>query len=187
MVYGAVKQAGGAVDLDSEPGKGTTITIFFPRVDEAVDQLRAPQPAARERAGETIILVEDDEMVRAFALRVLRQRGYLVLDYPDGPSALAALRASTAPAHLLVTDVVMPGMNGRILAERLTALRPGLKVLFTSGYPRDALTPSGVLDPGTDLLAKPYTPDALIRYVRELLDRDRVPPSPTGPTGRGSG
>ncbi len=174
MVYGAVKQAGGAVDLESEPAKGTTITIFLPRVDEAVDQLRTQQPLERARATENLILVEDDEMVRAFALRVLRQRGYHVLDYPDGPTALTALRNSSEPVHLLVTDVVMPGMNGRILAERLIALRPGLKVLFTSGYPRDALTPSGVLDPGTDLLSKPYTPDALVRYVRELLDRDKT-------------
>jgi CheY-like chemotaxis protein len=171
MVYGAVKQAGGAIELDSEPGRGTTVTILLPRVSEAVEPGDAATSTQRGRAHETIILVEDDELVRAFAGRVLRQRGYLVRDFPDGPSALVALRSSADPAHLLVTDVVMPGMNGRILAQRLTELRPGLRVLYTSGYPKDALTPAGILEPGLDLLPKPYTPDALASSVRELLDK----------------
>ena len=172
MVYGAVKQAGGSVEVRSEPGRGTTVDVYLPRVNGAAHRPDAPARHDQGGGSETLLLVEDNDIVRSFARRVLRRRGYRVHDFPDGASALEAVERLGERVRLLVTDVVMPGMNGRVLSDRLRAKNPGLRVLFTSGYTQDAIVHDGVLEPGIDLLAKPYSPEELMRRVRELLDRE---------------
>ena len=172
MVYGAVKQTGGTVEVRSEPGRGTTVDVYLPRVNGAARVRHAPARHEQGGGSETLLLVEDNEMVRSFARRVLRRHGYRVHDFPDGASALAAVEKLGERVRMLVTDVVMPGMNGRTLADRLRARDPDLRVLFTSGYTQDAIVHDGVLEPGIDLLSKPYAPEDLVRRVRELLDRE---------------
>jgi CheY-like chemotaxis protein len=170
-VYGIVTQSGGAVSVESAPGAGSTFTIFLPRAEEP-PETTAPAPGAA-RAGhgaETLLLVEDEEGVRDLAREVLEARGYRVLAAANGAEALAVFRAATEPFDLIVTDVIMPQMGGKELAERLAAERPGLKVLFMSGYTDEAIAQHGVLDRQTALLEKPFTPDTLARKVREVLD-----------------
>ena len=170
-VYGIVKQSGGNIWLYSEPGRGTTFKIYLPRVDQPLE-LPAPTPAAREtpRGTETVLLVEDDEAVRTLARKMLASHGYTVLAAPSGADALELAASHAGPIHLLVTDVVLPGMSGRELAARFQSVRPGLKVLYTSGYTDEAVVHHGVLDPGIAFLQKPFTSGALARKVRETLD-----------------
>jgi CheY-like chemotaxis protein len=172
-VYGVVKQSGGFIWVYSEPDQGATFKIYLPRVEEAPDA-PAPAPAAREtRHGtETVLLVEDDAMVRSFARRALEARGYAVLPASGGPDALSLVEGHAGPIHLLVTDVVLPSMSGRELARRLDAARPGLRVLYTSGYTDEAIVHHGVLEPGIAFLQKPFTGDALADKVREVLDAE---------------
>jgi two-component system cell cycle sensor histidine kinase/response regulator CckA len=170
MVYGAVSQNLGHIEVTSESGRGTTFGIYLPR---AVDDGAPPETeldGAMPRGTETVVLVEDDEAVRTLALLLLTRLGYSVRAFASGPEALAAVAGQTAPIDLLITDVIMPDMNGRILAERLIALRPGTRVLFASGYTSDAIVHHGVLDADVAFLAKPYSVDALARRVREVLD-----------------
>jgi len=159
----------------SELGRGATFKIYLPRVDAPLD---APDmaPAAKPAAGghETILLAEDDPAVRHVISEVLTQQGYRVLSAPDGASALAVARAHPGEIQLLVTDMVMPGMTGRELAETLLAGRPAVRVIYTSGYTDDAVVRHGVLEAGMLYLQKPFTPNALAFKVREALDR---PPS----------
>jgi PAS domain S-box-containing protein len=174
MVYGAVKQNRGSIEVESEPGRGTTFRIYLPRVVAAPDPLPVPSPTMRLPGGtETILLVEDEEKVRAVAVGLLRRLGYTVIASSCATEALSAVRELTGPLHLLVTDVVLPGMNGRILAQQVEALRPGTKVLYTSGYSEDVVIHHGVLDPGIEFVPKPYSIDLLARRVREVLDARR--------------
>jgi len=170
-VYGIVKQSGGNIWLYSEPGRGTTFKIYLPRVDQPLE-LPTPTPAAREtpRGTETVLLVEDDDAVRALARKMLAAHGYTVLAAPSGADALELAASHAGPIHLLVTDVVLPGISGRELAIRFQSVRPGLKVLYTSGYTDDAVVHHGVLDAGIAFLQKPFTSGALARKVRETLD-----------------
>jgi PAS domain S-box-containing protein len=170
MVYGAVKQNGGHIEVYSELEHGTTFKIYLPVVSEQVQP--APQTGGEPRTGggETIVLVEDDERVRAVALRMLQRLGYTVHAFADGPSAIAAVERMTEVPALLITDVVMPAMNGHVLMQRLVALRPSVKVLFTSGYTADVIVRHGVLEEGIEFLAKPYSLDQLARRVRDVLD-----------------
>ena len=170
-VYGIVKQSGGHITAYSELGRGTTIKIYLPRVD-AASELReaAPEPVVLRRGSETVLLVEDDEAVRELTCEVLEMHGYTVLAVADAGEAPRVLEGASRPIHLLVTDVVMPRLSGRELTERLRSLRPGLKVLYISGYAGTAVVHHGVLDPGTPFLQKPFTPDALLRSVRKVLD-----------------
>ena len=170
-VYGIVKQSGGFIWVYSEPGAGTTFKIYLPRVDEAAVPERRGQPADALGGSETILLVEDSDPLRDIASRVLERRGYTLLEASDGETALAIAAQHSGKIDLLLTDVVMPEMNGRQLAERLTALRPALKVLYMSGYAGDAVTRRGVIERGMAYLQKPFTPDALARKVREVLNR----------------
>ena len=176
MVYGAVHQNRGRVEVESEVGKGTAFKIFLPAVAEAAERVSTAPRFEIPRGTETILLVEDDASVRAVAVRLLRRQGYKVLAHANGSDALAALGAATAnqarpvPVHLLVTDVVMPGMNGRALADKVRVLLPELKVLFTSGYPEDAVAHHGVIEKGIEFLSKPYTLGGLAKRVREVLD-----------------
>jgi two-component system, cell cycle sensor histidine kinase and response regulator CckA len=173
MVYGIVKQAGGYVWVYSEVGQGTTFKIYLPRVGEAVVAPEVQEPSMPLKGWETILLVEDESSLRALAREILEDHGYLVIEAIGANEAIEIARRHPEPIHLLVTDVVMPGMNGRGVAEALVAARPGLRVLYVSGYTDDVLAHSGVLAPGTLLLEKPFTPLALLGRVREALgERD---------------
>ncbi|MDB5686366.1 MAG: Signal transduction histidine kinase [Rhizorhabdus sp.] len=171
QVYGFVKQSGGFVYIDSEPGQGTTVRLYLPKLDAVAETPEATIPAAptHGRSGETLLVVEDNDRVRAYATEALRELGYVVLEAPDGPSALAVL-GEHAPVDLLFTDVVMPGMTGPELAEAATLYQPGLKTLFCSGYTRNAIMNDGHLVEGVEFLPKPFTFAALSRRVREVID-----------------
>jgi len=169
-VHGIVTQAGGHVAVYSEPGTGTAFKVYLPR---AVDPA-APRPMSvlldPARGTETVLLVEDDESVRRLAATVLGQAGFTVLEAGDGAEAVRVAEGHDGPVHLLVTDVVMPGMGGRELAGRVAAARPGVRVLFLSGYTDDAVVRHGVLEEHVRFLQKPFTPAALTRAVRKALD-----------------
>jgi DNA-binding NtrC family response regulator len=175
-VYGAVKQNEGTVRVYSELGQGTTFKLYFPRVHAEPDPVRPPKDDALPEGKETIVVVEDEDAVRALAVRVLERQGYGVLAFANGEEAVMAVEESTRPIHLLLTDVIMPGMNGKILADKVRILRPGIRVLFTSGYTENAIAHHGVLDEGIRFISKPYAPRSLARKVRDVLDepdRDR--------------
>jgi two-component system cell cycle sensor histidine kinase/response regulator CckA len=168
-VYGIVKQSGGSIWVYSEPGAGTTFKIYLPAA-VTVDRPQVAAPSGSVKGTETILLVEDDEGVRKVANRILVRQGYTVLLTAGAADALALLGAHAGPIHMMLTDVVMPHMNGRELADRATAIRPDLKVLFMSGYTDDAIVHHGVLDPDTAFIEKPLSTEPLARKVREVLD-----------------
>ncbi len=171
MVYGIVKQSGGNIWVYSEPGQGTTFKIYLQRVDAPASTPTRPQPGRGATGHETILIVEDEAAVRRTAARMLERAGYTVLTAASGPEALRLCEERQGAIALLLTDVVMPQMNGRELEQRLTALLPNLKVLFASGYADNAIVHRGVLDPGTHFIGKPFTSAALTRKVREVLDQ----------------
>jgi len=174
-VYGIVKQSGGHLRVDSEVGRGSSFEIFLARADgKAVPSAPGPAEPPKPATGETILLVEDDTLVRELALRILRSHGYRVLAARDGAAALDLCRARTGPIHALVTDVVMPQMSGRELAASVGALLPGVRVLFLSGYSTD-FAPGPVRSEDGAFLQKPFTPDDLARKVRAVLDRALEP------------
>jgi len=167
-----VQQSGGHIGVYSEIGKGTTFKIYFPRVHQAPDAVAGSiQTGPLPRGTETLLVVEDEPSVRHLASGVLRNQGYEVLSAPNGQDALRVAREHKgAPIRLVVTDVIMPLMSGKIMAEWLTTAYPDLQILFTSGYTDDALIHHGVLETGIELLSKPYTPATLAHRVREMLD-----------------
>ncbi len=171
MVYGIVKQSGGYIWVYSEPGQGTTFKIYLPRVDQPVHPSGADKPAGNvQRGTETILLVEDDPQLRQLTSSVLAHCGYKVLVAGSPDEGLAICQANHRDIRLLVTDVVMPGMNGRQLAEQILRVSPNVKVLYISGYTTNAIVHYGVLDEGLWFLPKPFTLSALVAKVREVLD-----------------
>ncbi|HEX4600634.1 MAG TPA: response regulator [Gemmatimonadales bacterium] len=168
-VYGVVKQAGGFIWVYSEPGRGASFKVYLPRVDEPADAPAAPPTGPAPRGTETVLLVEDAAAVRTVTRQVLERQGYTVLEAPSGDVALQIAAKHHGPIHLLLTDVVMPGVSGRQLAERLVGLRPEIVVLYTSGYTDDAVVRHGVLEAGVAYLQKPFTADRLAHRVREVL------------------
>ena len=170
MVYGAVSQHGGFVGLKSEVGRGTTVEVFLPATPAEAD-VTSDRGAVESAAGaETILLVEDEPLVRDLTERALSRLGYRVLAYSDGAAALAAAESFRGPIHLLLTDVVMPGMNGRELAARMAEVRPEVRTLFASGHTSDVMLRHGLLESGLQFIAKPYTPHTLAAKVRAVLD-----------------
>jgi len=170
-VYGIVKQSGGNIWVYSEPNRGTTVKVYLPHFDCDKEQAECPGvEKAAPRGSETILLVEDEDVVRGLARQILQQAGYNVLDAGSGDEALRMCREHSDPIHLLLTDVVMPETSGKEIAQSLTSLRPGTCVLFMSGYTDDAIVHHGVLDSNVEFIQKPFTPVALARKVREVLD-----------------
>jgi CheY-like chemotaxis protein len=172
-VYGIIKQSGGNIWTYSEPGLGTTFKIYLPRVEETS---LAYKPEIRRKeieapgGTETVLLVEDEEAVRSMVSKVLQNKGYRVLEASHGNEALEVCDKFEGPIHLMVTDVIMPQMSGRELAERLAIMRPEMRVLYMSGYPDNTIVQHGVLEPGTAFLQKPFTINALELKVREILN-----------------
>ena len=174
-VYGIVRQSGGYVWVYSEPGTGASFKIYLPRVDEQPVALAVrPSPAEQARGSETLLLVEDEEVVRRLARIALVKRGYRVLEAATGAGALQLSEREQRPIAMLITDVVMPGMTGPELARQLALVRPHIRVLYMSGYTERVLAQQGALPPGSAYLDKPFTLDALARKVRQLLDAARV-------------
>jgi len=170
-VHGIVRQSGGDVTVESAPGAGATFRIYLPCVTAALDAVGAPAAVTAPAAGsETVLLAEDEELVRVLARKVLAQAGYRVLVAVGGAEALALAERHDGPIHLLLTDVVMPEMSGRELMRRLIERRPDVQVLYMSGYADEAIARHGVLDPGTAFMQKPFTPGVLARRVRDVLD-----------------
>ena len=167
-VYGIVTQHNGHIAVESEPGRGSTFRIYLPRVQEEPEAAARAEPAPVRGSG-TILLVEDEQGVRELAREILEINGYTVLEAVSPGDALLIAERHTGPIRLILTDVVMPHMSGRELVERLLPLRPDMRVLYMSGYTDDAIANHGILHPGTRLLEKPFTPDALVRKIHEAL------------------
>ena len=176
-VYGMVKQGGGYIWVYSEPGHGTMFKVYFPPADQRMSEPAAEHPGRRTSDGkqgwETVLLVEDEDAVRALAREVLRRHGYVVLEARHGVDALRIAERHGDAIHLMITDIVMPHMSGRDLAERLSGVRPKMKVLFMSGYTDHALM-HRELTPGSAFLQKPFTPEGFARKVRSVLDTEPV-------------
>jgi two-component system, cell cycle sensor histidine kinase and response regulator CckA len=170
-VYGIVKQSGGYIWVYSEPGQGTTFKVYLPMAAEQAEKRGSDiSPSALRRGSETILLVEDEDGVRTLIKQLLHRQGYIVIETRHGGEAMEECERYQSPIHLLLTDVVLTQMNGRELAQKLLPIRPEMKVLFMSGYSEEAIAQHGVLNPGTEFLQKPFTTEALIRKVREVLD-----------------
>jgi hypothetical protein len=171
MVYGIVKQSGGDNVVESRPGSGSTFHIYLPGASGPVESLQAKsRPGDLPRGTETILLVEDDRGVRVFVRKTLERQGYTVLETQHSVEAEEFVKQQARAIDLLVTDMIMPQMNGREVAERLKRASPGMKVLFMSGYEDSQLTQRGATEHGIVFLPKPFTPAALTLKVRELLD-----------------
>jgi signal transduction histidine kinase len=172
-VYGIVKQAGGDIRLDTEIGRGTTFTIYLPRFVNESKELEGAVAAGEDvesRGHETVLLVEDEEHLRGLAVRILSAHGYTVLTAIDGVDAIRQAKEYPNPIHLVLSDVVMPRMSGRLLSEQLVSARPRVKVLFMSGYTDDDVMRRGIFDRRTAFLEKPFTPEQLVSKVRQVLD-----------------
>jgi signal transduction histidine kinase/CheY-like chemotaxis protein len=175
MVYGTVEQSGGAIKVLSAPGRGTTIQIWLPRVEEDEEAAVLPEPKepleVKSLLGtETVLLAEDDKGVRRVALEFLKMKGYHVLEAGNAAEAIRIARECTGPIDLLLTDIVMPGVKGEELVERVTSIRPDVKVLYMSAYTEDAVVNLGILAPGTNFIEKPFGPEELARKVRKVLE-----------------
>ena len=170
-VYGIVKQSGGNIWVYSEVGKGTTFKIYLPRVEEPLEELKEEAIKEIPQGSETVLIVEDEEVVRKLALRLLRKQGYKVLEASDGGKAFLLCEEYKEPIHLILTDVVMPGMGGRDLVERLKRIHSEARALYMSGYTDNVILHHGILEKGIDFIQKPFTLETLARKVREVLDK----------------
>ena len=170
-VYGIVEQSRGSIQVQSEVGRGTTFKIFLPRVEEKLDEAKVdPAVPVSKRGSEVVLLVEDDDMVRKFVQRVLVENGYIVMATRDPREAISICEKHNGPIQLLLTDIIMPQINGYKLAERLELFKPGMKVIFMSGYTPETVSKKNLAAHGAPFLQKPMSPGALIRKIREVLD-----------------
>ncbi|MGB4785182.1 MAG: ATP-binding protein, partial [Candidatus Acidiferrum sp.] len=175
-VYGIIKQSGGFIWVYSEPGQGTSFKVYLPRIDKPTTPPPSINTPAELRKGtETILLVENAEPLRTLAKEFLKGGGYAVLEAENGKEALQIAISFGGTIHLLLTDVIMPGMGGKQLALHLSGLRPATRVLYMSGYPNDGIVHSGILATGVVLLEKPFTREILLRRVRQVLDESPQP------------
>jgi len=178
MVYGFVKQSGGHIEVYSELGHGTTLKVYLPRAEDATPSVESARaPLEKPRGTETVLLVEDEDAVRALSRLVLQSSGYTVLEARDGQEAVWVAQQHQGPIHILVTDLVMPRMSGRQLADLLAKTMPRMRILFMSGYTDEAMLRHGVLEASVAFLQKPFTPGGLARKVREVLDTEAEGPS----------
>jgi two-component system, cell cycle sensor histidine kinase and response regulator CckA len=171
-IYGVIKQSGGSIEVYSEPGEGTTFKIYLPAIEEIPQQLDLEKKpvSSLSKGDETILLVEDESIVRELAAKMLKRINYNILYASNGDEALEIAQNYSGVIHLMITDVVMPGMNGRQLAERLLRMRPNIKVLFTSGYTENAIAHHGIIEKGLSFIGKPYSSRDLANKIRRLLD-----------------
>jgi len=174
--YGIVTQSGGHIAVESKLGKGTTFRVYLPRTEEKLDAKPAVVPAIAAQAvegktaAETLLVAEDADDLRVLLDHILRAKGYQVLLAKDGEQAVAAAASHAGPIHLMITDVIMPGLAGPQAARRIREQRPGIKVLYISGYGTEAMTRDGTLPEGESVIDKPFRTELLVRKVRELLD-----------------
>jgi two-component system cell cycle sensor histidine kinase/response regulator CckA len=169
--FGIIKQNNGHIRLSSEENKGTTFKVYLPRVTVVGNSLTPPaETAGLTQGAETILLVEDDALVRGLAVRVLKQQGYRLLEAANGHEALTLVEQYGPEIRLMISDLVMPGISGKILAEQLHLSHPQIKVLFISGYTDDVISHHGILEPGIHFLQKPFLPVKLAQKIREILD-----------------
>ena len=170
MVYGIIRQSGGWIDVVSDVGDGTTFTLYFPATDATPQPVdRTPVPAGGKGVSARLLVVEDQPEVRELAVSALRRAGHEVFEAPDGDEAFGRFGERAIDFELLLTDVVMPGMNGRELAEQMRARNADLLVVFMSGYTDEILDQQSLVGPGAEFMAKPFTPGALVRQVDRLL------------------
>lgn len=175
-VYGIVNQSGGFITVDSEPGNGATFKIFFPQVLESRKSVKIEEDTPSSKSGsENILLVEDEEMVRNLCRQVLESRGYRVVEAKDGIEALELFETRSEKFDLLISDIVMPKMGGKELAEKIKMIDPDLPVLFMSGYPDNAFVKRGVIEAGVNFLQKPFTVETLTAKIRGVLDKRKMP------------
>jgi CheY-like chemotaxis protein len=178
-IHGLVKQAGGAIRVDSVQGRGTVFHVYLPRAEQDLSlQRAAPEHEFLPSGDETILLVEDDVLIRDLTHSILESQGYNVLEAEDGLEANRVAAGYAGRIHLLLSDVILPGGNGNVVADRLLQTRPNTKVLFMSGYTDDAIDHHGVLDPGVNFIPKPFTPEDLLHKVRAVLDGSDQPSIP---------
>ena len=171
-VYGVVRQSSGSISVDSEPGQGSTFKIYFPRVEEKLGEEKGRELGKElPRGGETVLVVEDERKVRILTVQILRRQGYKVMEAANGGEALLLCEKHKGDIHLLTTDVVMPGISGRELAERLLLLHPEMKVLYMSGYTDDAIVRHKIFEGEINFIQKPFSLDGLVRKVRGVLDK----------------
>jgi CheY-like chemotaxis protein len=173
-VFGIIKQSGGSLEVYSEPGRGTSVKVYLPRIDQPVSVDSEETVSATRRGYETVLLVEDDEMVRGLVRETLLREGYKVLDSADPLLARRIAHEHGGKIQLLITDVVMPKLNGRELADQLLREHPELKVLYMSGYTDNAIVNSGLLQKEVAFLQKPFTPAALAEKVRDVLENGEM-------------
>ena len=171
-VYGIVKQSGGNIWVYSEEGRGTTFKVYLPQI-EAAEKIEPLKPESEIPHGsETILLLEDEDIVRNLTRQILESAGYKVVEAARGEEAIKSFQAENGSIDLLLTDVVMPEMSGKEVADRICELRPSMKVLFMSGYTDEAIVHHGVLDSNVQFIQKPFTPAALAIKIREVLEAD---------------